>query len=344
MSAMTTTSISDQAIAIDAMSGDFGPRVIIPASLQFLQQNPARKLFLVGDQQQISKLIPPEYANKVEIVHADQIVAMDDLPSVALRSKPRSSMHMAVDLVKNGHAAACVSAGNTGALMAISKIHLRTIEGVSRPAICGPVPTLEGHCFLVDMGANVDCDAEHLLEFALMGKVLATAVDGNTNPSVALLNNGEERSKGNQQVKRAAELFVAHSEVNYVGYAEGHKLYQGAADVVVCDGFVGNIALKASEGVAGYILETIKKEIRRDPLSRILYWLGRSEVSRIKALVDPRRFNGASFLGLNGIVVKSHGHADELAFAHALEYAEKMLAVDIVSQIKHIMAASRSAS
>ena len=320
------------------MSGDFGPRVIIPASLQFLEQNPSRKLFLVGDHKKISEHIPRKFQRRVEIVHADQVVDMDELPSVALRSKPRSSMHKVVDLVKNGEAAACVSAGNTGALMAISKIHLRTIEGVSRPAICGPVPTLEGHCFLVDMGANVDCDAEHLLEFALMGKVLARAVDGNKNPSVALLNNGEEQSKGNQQVKHAAELFVAHHDVNYVGYAEGHKLYQAAADVVVCDGFVGNIALKTSEGVAGFILETIKKEIRRDPIARILYWLGKSEVSRIKALVDPRRFNGASFLGLNGIVVKSHGHADALAFNHALQYAEKMLAVDIVSQIRQITA------
>ncbi|NRB41609.1 MAG: phosphate acyltransferase PlsX [Pseudomonadales bacterium] len=325
------------------MSGDFGPRVIIPSALQFLQQNPDRPLFLVGDQSQISKLIPRKYAHKIDIVHADEVVAMDDLPSVALRSKPRSSMHLAVDLVKSGDAAACVSAGNTGALMAISKIHLRMIEGIRRPAICGPVPTLEGHCFMVDMGANVDCDAEHLLEFALMGKVLAEAIDGNTNPSIALLNNGEERSKGNQQVKRAAELFIANQDLNYIGYTEGHKLYQAAADVVVCDGFVGNIALKASEGVASYILETIKKEIRRDPVTRFLSWLAMPEIRRIKSLVDPRRFNGASFLGLNGIVVKSHGHADSLAFGHALQYAEKMLAVDVVEQIKQITAAAARA-
>ena len=226
MTLTTAKSVSEKAIAIDAMSGDFGPRVIVPSALQFLQQNPQRQLILTGDQAQISKLIPRKYAHKIDIVHTTDVVAMDDLPSVALRSKPKSSMHLAIDLIKSGHAAACVSAGNTGALMAISKIHLRMIEGVNRPAICGPVPTLDGHCFLVDMGSNVDCEASDLLEFALMGKVLAEAVDGNLNPSIALLNNGEELSKGNQQVKRAAELFVANQDVNYVGYAEGHKLYQ----------------------------------------------------------------------------------------------------------------------
>ncbi len=333
---MKASSATDLAIAIDAMSGDFGPRIIVPAALQFLQSCPSRPLILVGDQQQISPLIPKKYQQRIEIIHTDQVIAMDESPVVVLRSKPQSSIHIAVDLVKRGLASACVSAGNTGALMAVSKTRLRMIEGVSRPAICGPVPTLEGHCLLLDMGANVDCNAEHLLEFALMGQVLANVLDDNHNPTVALLNNGAEASKGNQQVKEAASLLQQSPSLNYTGYVEGHKLYQAAADVVVCDGFVGNIALKASEGVATYMLEIIRKEIKKGIFTRILSWLAMPEIRRIKKMVDPRRYNGAPLLGLNGIVVKSHGHADEVAFLHALQYTEKMVAADMVQQIKQI--------
>lgn len=324
------------AVAIDAMSGDFGPRVIVPASLQFLQRTPQARLIFVGQESVISRYIPRKMASKVDIVHASEVVAMDEMPAVALRSKPQSSMHIAVDLVKNGDAGGCISAGNTGALMAISKIHLRTIAGVSRPAICGPIPTREGHSYLLDMGANVDCDARHLLEFALMAQVLAKAVDGNERPTVALLNNGEELCKGNQQVKRAAELFLADKTVNYTGYVEGHRLYQAAADIIVCDGFVGNVALKASEGVATYIMDKIGREIKKDPVTRFLSFMAMPEIRRIKNQVDPRRFNGACFLGVNGVVVKSHGHADETAFIHALDYTYKMLSVDVIAQLQQL--------
>lgn len=337
---MSDMSISNSAIAIDAMSGDFGPRVIIPAALRFLQKHPHRHLLLVGDEKQIKPLVPKKYAAKVDVIHCDEVIAMDEQPSIALRRKTNSSIHKIIDLVKRGEAGACISAGNTGALLAVSRLHLKMIEGVSRPAICGPVPTLQGHCFLVDMGANVDCEAQHLKEFALMGQVLVNVIDDKSKPSVALLNNGEEVSKGNLQVKQAAELLRCDERINYIGFAEGHKLYQEAADVVVCDGFVGNIALKASEGVAGYILETIQKEIKRDPVTRLLAWLAMPEIRRIKKLVDPRRFNGASFLGVNGIVVKSHGHADEIAFSHALRYTEKMLVADIVQKIKQLTAST----
>ena len=322
-----------KAIAIDAMSGDFGPRVIIPSTLEYLNSSPKSSVIFVGDSQQIEPLIPKTYASRVSVVHAGEVVSMEDNPLVALKSKKESSMRFAIDLVKSADAGACVSAGNTGALMAISKYVLKMIEGVSRPAICGAVPSLNSHSYLLDMGANVDCEAEHLLQFALMAKILVRAVDGIDEPTAALLNNGEEDTKGNLQVKEAAGLLDAHKDVNYIGFIEGHELYQPKADIIVCDGFVGNIALKASEGVAAYIIEKIKQEINSDIVSKCLSFFALPEFRRIKSKIDPRRLNGASLLGLQGVVVKSHGHADVLAFQHAVVHAEKMMSVDIVSQL-----------
>ncbi len=322
-----------KAVAIDAMSGDFGPRVIVPSALQYLQENSNASVILVGQQQKITPLISSSLAHRVEVVHADDVVAMDEKPAVALRSKRQSSMRVAINLVKNGDAGACVSAGNTGALLAIGKYVLKTIPGVTRPAICGAVPSLNSHSYLLDMGANVDCDAEHLLQFALMARILLKAVDNNSQPTVALLNNGVEDIKGNNQVKQADELLSANGEINYIGYVEGHKIYDAAADIVVCDGFVGNIALKASEGVATYIMATMKRELNSDFLSRLFSLLALPALRRVKSEIDPRRFNGACLLGLNGVVVKSHGHADEKAFKHALYQTNKMLSVDIVQQL-----------
>lgn len=325
--------MANKAIAIDAMSGDFGPRVIVPSALKFLQDTPDLSIFLVGDQAQLTSLVPAKYVDRLTIVHADEVVGMDEKPSVALRSKKQSSMHVAINLVKTGEAGACVSAGNTGALMAIGRYLLKTIEGVSRPAICGAVPSLYSHSYMIDMGANVDCDAKQLLEFALMANVLVKAVDKKPHPTIALLNNGEEDIKGNTQVKEAAEMLAAHSDVNYIGYLEGHKIYEAAADIIVCDGFVGNIALKASEGVAKYVIDTIKQQIKSDRISRFLSIVATLELRRIKDKVDPRRFNGASLLGLKGVVVKSHGHADKEAFYYAIQQAYKMLSEDVVQQL-----------
>ncbi|CAA0096674.1 Phosphate acyltransferase [BD1-7 clade bacterium] len=320
-------------VAIDAMSGDFGPRVIIPSTLQYLQGNPGTRVVFVGKTDAIEPLVNRRFAHRVDVVHASEVIGMDEVPSQALRHKKDSSIHVAVDLVKNGLASACLSAGNTGALMGVSKIKLRTIDGVDRPAICGAVPSLESHSYLLDMGANVDCSAEHLLQFAIMASVMARALDGKVSPTVALLNNGEEDTKGNHQVKEASELLAAKECLNYIGFIEGHRIFEAVADIIVCDGFVGNIALKASEGVATYIMDKIRKEIKSDPVTRLLSWFAIPEFRRVSSKVDPRRLNGAVLLGLKGVVVKSHGHADQLAFGYALEHAYRMLSVDIVSQL-----------
>jgi glycerol-3-phosphate acyltransferase PlsX len=321
------------ALAIDAMGGDYGPRVVVPATLKYLQETPAVSVFLVGNQSEISPLISTRFASRVTIVHADEVIAMDEKVSVALRTKKNSSLRLALELVANSEAQACVSAGNTGALMALGRYLLKTIDGVSRPAICGAVPSLNSHSYLLDMGANVDCAAQDLLCFAIMASVLVKELDGKPNPTVALLNNGEEAIKGNNQVKEAAELLAQCKAINYIGFVEGDKLYEAAADIIVCDGFVGNIALKASEGVAKYVIEKIRQEIKSDPISRFLSLFALPEFHRIKSKIDPRRFNGASLLGLKGIVVKSHGNADELAFFHALQHASYMMSADIVHQL-----------
>lgn len=325
--------MASKAIAIDAMSGDFGPRVIVPSTLKYLQDNPGLSVLLVGDESQISPLVHSRDSHRIKVIHTTDVVPMDEKPAVALRSRKKSSMRMAIDLVKSGEAGACVSAGNTGALIAIARHVLRTIEGVYRPALCGAVPSLDSHSYLLDMGANVDCDAGQLLQFALMANVLVKAVDKKKSPTIALLNNGEESIKGNRQVREAAELLAHHPDINYIGYLEGHKIYEAAADIIVCDGFVGNIALKASEGVAKYVVDKIKQQISADPISRFLSIFAMLELRRIKGKVDPRRFNGASLLGLKGIVVKSHGHADAEAFYYAIHHATQMLSADIIQQL-----------
>ena len=320
-------------IAIDVMSGDFGPRVIIPATIKFLQDNPVVTAILVGNESIIKPLLPARLASRMTVLNADEVIDMHDSIAVALRSKKNSSMRLAIELVADKKADACVSAGNTGALMALGKHLLRTIEGIDRPAICGMLPSLDSHSYLIDMGANVDCDAENLLEFALMASVLSRELDHKSKPTVALLNNGEENTKGNSQVKTAADLLAPHPDINYIGYIEGDKMYEAAADVIVCDGFVGNIALKASEGVAKYVIEKIRQQMKSDPVYRFLSLFALPQFHRIKNKVDPRRFNGASLLGLKGIVVKSHGNADEVAFYYALQHAYFMSSVNIVNKL-----------
>jgi glycerol-3-phosphate acyltransferase PlsX len=324
--------MADKAIAIDAMSGDFGPRVIIPATIKFIQQHADVNVYLVGQHDILSQYSLDSYP-QITVVHTPDIIAMDEKPAMALRNKKDSSLLRCVSLVEQGMAAAAISAGNTGALMAISKHQLKMIPGVSRPALCGALPSLTSHSYLLDMGANVDCSASDLLSFAKMAQVLVTAVEGRENPSVALLNIGEEGGKGNHQVKEVAELLKADGSINYTGFIEADKMYQGVADIILCDGFIGNIALKASEGVASYILEKIKNELKSDPITKALSYLALPEFLRIKSKIDPRRFNGACLLGINGIVVKSHGHADEEAFGHALEHAFGMLSNNLVEKL-----------
>ena len=307
-------------IALDAMGGDRGLPVVVEAALEVVAQMPDLTLILVGKEDAVVAELRRrgvEPHERLRVHHASQQVAMDDLPSVALRVKKDSSMRVAINLVKDGVADACVSAGNTGALMATARYVLKTLEGIDRPAIAAALPTIRGHCHMLDLGANIDCVPEHLFQFAVMGTVLAAAVDGNPNPTVGLLNIGEEEIKGNEQVKEAARLLAA-SDLNYIGFVEGNDIYLGTADVVVCDGFMGNIALKTSEGVAQMITHYMKKEFMRSPLTRLAGLIARPVLKAFRASIDPRRYNGASLLGLRGIVVKSHGSADVFAFAQAI--------------------------
>lgn len=313
----------DISIALDAMGGDAGLEMVVPAAITALNDHPDVGIILVGDEARLAAAVAAAGAadnQRLIIHHASQKVEMDELASSALRNKKDSSMRVALNLVKNGAADACVSAGNTGALMATSRFVLKMLPGIDRPAICTSLPSMTGHTWMLDLGANVDCDTEHLFQFALMGSVLADAVDGNKEPRVGLLNIGEEEIKGNEQVKEAAQLLMA-TIPNYAGFAEGDDIYMGNFDVIVCDGFVGNVSLKTSEGVAKMIAEFIKQEFSRNIFTRLAGLCAMPVLKAFKKRIDPRRYNGASLLGLRGIVIKSHGSADALAFANAIKVA-----------------------
>jgi glycerol-3-phosphate acyltransferase PlsX len=315
-------------IALDAMGGDHGPQVTVEAALYMLRESPILRLILVGDQEILDAQLHRSrigHDSRLTVHHASQSVEMDESPATALRTKKDSSMRVAINLVKEGMADACVSAGNTGALMATARYVLKTLPGIDRPAICTSLPSIDGHTHMLDLGANVDSTPQHLFEFAVMGSVLATAVDNIERPRVGLLNVGSEDIKGNEQVKGAAQLLAA-SNLNYIGYVEGDAIYRGGADVIVCDGFVGNVALKTSEGLATMIRHFMKLEFTRNILTRIVGLFALPVLKAFRSRIDPRRYNGASFLGLQGIVVKSHGGADAWAFANAIRIA--MLEVD----------------
>ncbi|WP_082060761.1 phosphate acyltransferase PlsX [Pseudomonas abietaniphila] len=315
--------MSAPVIAIDAMGGDFGPRSIVQASIACLLATPSLHLTLVGQASLLEELIAHHAGvdrSRLLVVNATEVITMDDRPSLALRGKPDSSMRVALRLLADGKAQACVSAGNTGALMALSRFVLKTLPGIDRPAMVAAIPTQRGYCQLLDLGANVDCSAENLYQFAVMGAVAAEAL-GVARPKVALLNVGTEDIKGNQQVKLAASLLQAAPGLNYVGFVEGDGLYRGEADVVVCDGFVGNILLKSSEGLATMIGERIEGLFRQNVLSRAVGVLAMPLLNRLKVDLAPARHNGASFLGLQGIVVKSHGSAGAQGFQSAIQRA-----------------------
>ena len=339
-------------VAVDVMGGDHGASVTVPAALQVLAQQPDLHLLLVGDEGLITPLIAlvaSAQRARIEIVHTTEFVTMSDKVSVALRNKKQSSMRLAVNAVRDGQAQACVSAGNTGALMAIGRFVLKTHPGIDRPAIMTALPTQKGHAHMLDLGANVDSDPHHLVQFAEMGSLVAQALDGYgqsnagqssaDQPRVGLLNIGEEEIKGNDFIKATHELLRA-SSLNYIGYVEGDGIFHGDADVVVCDGFVGNIALKSSEGVAKMMGAKIKEQINRNWLTKLLGLLAYPIWKGLKQEMDPGRYNGASLVGLTGIVVKSHGSAQIDSFAQALRVAIKEVEKDIPGLLaRHFSAA-----
>ena len=324
-------------ISIDAMGGDHGPDSTIPASLDCLRENPNLQLILVGDEQIIGPLLEQDlvdFKGRLSIQHASQCVAMDEPPSKALRNKKDSSMRVAINLVRDGQADACVSAGNTGALMATARFVLKMIPGIDRPAIISSMPSIFGHTHVLDLGANVDSPAESLFQFAVMGAEVVKAVENISDPTVGLLNIGEEETKGNEQVKTAAKL-LENSGLNYIGYVEGDSLNAGdeKVDLIVCDGFVGNVALKSIEGAAKMISLVLKESFSKNLLAKVAALISYPALKAIKNRIDPRLHNGASFLGLKGLVIKSHGGADALAFKTAIHLAEVEVEKNVIQKI-----------
>jgi glycerol-3-phosphate acyltransferase PlsX len=315
--------LSVSIIAIDAMSGDFGPHSIVPACISCLAEYPSLHLVLVGQSSLLESLIagyPGVDRSRLRVVPASEVITMDERPAQALRGKADSSMRISLELLRDGQVQACVSSGNTGALMALSRHVLKTLPGIDRPAMITAIPTRSGFCHLLDLGANVDCGAEHLQQFAVMGAVAAEVL-GKPQPRVALLNVGTEDTKGNQQVKLAASLLQQTKGLNYIGFIEGDGLYRGEADVVVCDGFVGNIVLKSSEGLALMISERLEALFKSSLAAKAVGVLAMPFLKRFRGEFAPAQHNGASFLGLQGIVVKSHGAAGPDGFESAIRRA-----------------------
>jgi glycerol-3-phosphate acyltransferase PlsX len=319
-------------VAIDAMGGDHGPDVVVPAALRALHEHPDLAVCLVGDQEilrgvlekqndPLAAVSSDDETGRLSIEHASERVEMHEPPAQALRLKKDSSMRVAINRVKNGQADACVSAGNTGALMAISRFVLRTLPGIDRPAICSAMPRTTGYCHMLDLGANVDCSADQLFQFAVMGSVLVSALENKPAPSVGLLNVGEEDIKGEDRVKQAGVLLSAANDLNYTGFVEGYDIYHGDTDVIVCDGFVGNVALKSSEGVARMLSHFMKEAFSRSIFTKLAALAAKPVLKALKERMDPGRYNGASLLGLRGIVVKSHGSADAPSFCRAIDKA-----------------------
>ena len=326
-------------VAVDAMGGDHGLPVTVAASLKFLEDTPDARVILVGLEAPLAQAIARSRSparNRVTIHAASEVVAMDDPPADALRKKKDSSMRVAINLVKDGTAQACVSAGNTGALMAIARFVLKTLPGIDRPAIASQLPSKKGETTVLDLGANVNCTPEQLVQFAVMGSALVTAVEGIERPTIGLLNIGEEDIKGNDVVKRTAELLKC-SGLNFAGNVEGNDIFKGTTDVVVCDGFVGNVMLKACEGVVTMLYDYLKGEFTRNLLTKVAATIAYPVLSSFKQRIDPRRHNGATLVGLKGIVVKSHGGADALAFRYALQKAHAEAAHGVLDRIAHLM-------
>jgi phosphate acyltransferase len=313
----------DITIAIDAMGGDHGPHVTVPAALKALSEDNQLNIVLVGLEDAIQAELKAHKASpnpRLRIHHASEVVLMDESPQSALKNKKDSSMRVAINLTKTGEANACVSAGNTGALMATSRFVLKMLPGIERPAIASALPSEKGNTYMLDLGANADCTAEHLLQFAVMGAMLVSCVEHKENPTIGLLNIGSEDIKGNETVKKAGEL-LKESHLNFYGNIEGDDIFKGTTDLVVCDGFVGNVSLKTMEGLAHMMGKFLTQEFKRSWLTKMMALGALPVLKAFKKRLDPRCYNGASFLGLRGIVVKSHGGADDFGFYHAIHVA-----------------------
>jgi glycerol-3-phosphate acyltransferase PlsX len=341
--------LTNVTIAIDVMGGDHGPTVTIPAALKVLKKHTNLNLILVGQpdviEQCLNKHGIKELPPTLRVHPATQVVEMDESPSSALKNKKDSSMRVSINLVKEQQAHACVSAGNTGALMATARFVLKTLSGIERPAIITAFPTTKPGVIarVLDLGANVDSSPEHLLQFAVMGSVLASAVSNISHPRVGLLNIGQEEIKGNEQVKETAQLLAHHAGLNYIGYVEGNDIYSGNVDVVVCDGFVGNVALKSSEGIANLILYYLKQAFHKNIYTKLVGLLAIPVIKIVKKHIDPANYNGACLIGLRGIVIKSHGGANVISFANAIDEAVRQAQQNIPQlvhqQVEHLLQA-----
>jgi glycerol-3-phosphate acyltransferase PlsX len=325
-------------ISLDAMSGDLGAEVVVRAAVASLEKHTGLELVLVGDQAELSTLVTRIAGDekRLRIVHASEVVSMCDSPSDAVRKKKNSSMRVAIDLVKSGDASACVSAGNTGALMATAKFVLKMLPGIERPAILAELPAIGGSLHMLDLGANTLGTAEQLFQFAVMGSIVASDIMGIDEPRIALLNIGAEVTKGHDTVKEAAAL-LSGSSLNYVGFIEGSDLFSGRADVVVTDGFTGNVALKTMEGTVGLVRHYVKRGFTRNWLAKLQAILARPALQRITRETDSRSYNGATLVGLNGIVIKSHGSADSYAFQHAIDTAVVEVTNGVPQQIGSLL-------
>lgn len=329
-------------LSIDAMSGDHGHTVTVDAALLALGEIPELKLILVGDETTLKASLSAHKhvdMNRISVRHASEIVEMHESPAKALRNKKDSSMRVAINLVKDGEAQAAVSAGNTGALMATARFVLKMLPGIERPAIVSAIPSINGHVHMLDLGANAECDAQQLLQFAVMGSAIVNAVHGIERPTVALLNIGEEEIKGNEIIKEAAGM-LATSGLNYIGFVEGDGIFLKDVDVVVCDGFVGNIALKTGEGVAKMMKQFMQEEFTRSVFTKAAAAMAMPALKALGKRMDPRHYNGASFAGLNGIVIKSHGSADALAFSNAIHVAVREVKQDVPKRITALLAST----
>lgn len=325
-------------IALDAHGGDQGAAVCVPAGLAMLRHHPDLHLIFVGQREVIDPYVQDlgDIASRVTVQDARQVVGMDEHPADALRKKKDSSMRVAIDLMKAGQVDACVSAGNTGALMATARFVLKTLPGIDRPAIMVPVPTIHGRTYMLDLGANSDCTPQHLFQFAVMGSVVATGIENIEYPRIALLNIGEEEIKGNETVKQAAALLAA-SPLNYVGFIEADRIPDQRADVVVCDGFTGNVALKSMEGTARLVRHFLRQEFRSGIYGRLAGLVALPVLRSLANRLDPRRYNGASLVGLDGIVIKSHGGADKVAYRQAIHTAMIEVSKQVPDQIRRLL-------
>ncbi|MAS09327.1 phosphate acyltransferase PlsX [Salinisphaera sp.] len=330
-------------IAVDAMSGDRGAPVAVEAVVASLQSHPDLEIVLVGDahalNQEIARHRKADVGDRLTVRHASEVVGMCESPARSLRQKKDSSMRVSINLVQSGEAGACVSAGNTGALMATARFVLKTLAGIDRPAIVSPIPSRRGHTLMLDLGANAESTPEQLFQFAVMGAVVAETVHGVESPRVGLLNIGAEEMKGNVQIQQAGRL-IGDSELNYIGFVEGDDIYIGDVDVVVCDGFVGNVALKTSEGLGKLIAQFLREEFSRNALTRTAAFFAMPVLRAFRRRVDPRQYNGATFIGLQGTVIKSHGDADAVAFASAIDVARMEVEQQVPERIRTLLAHS----